>query len=413
MHRINARSALTLESLDEHESSLRDLADRLLAHPAPPGFAGVLAAVTLYFLQEHEASLDMTQRYVDGPDVWLSGLAHMFRASLAENEGDLEQVRADVAAALDAFGRAGDRWGLATTLPMRALLRQYDGDLDGALADLHEVRAQARAFGSLSPADEIFLDVRWIDLHLRRGEDAQATAMLDAVRERAERSAVPDVVVIVTALEAATWLRLGDPDRAQARVEAAEATPTGDHGQVLVGSVRAALCGRRGDIAGAEEALTRAYAAALRSRDLPIMAVVAVTGAELAGLRDRHRDVALLLGVAARLRGTHDRSDRQIQAMAARGSAALGEAAFAAAYQDGWRLDGKAATLQADPARMRGADATPLGGARARSTGSVVPHGRPGAGVAGGEPSAQVDGLQADPDQTDPPGSVSGQDRNA
>jgi hypothetical protein len=100
-------------------------------------------------------------------------------------------------------------------------------------------------------------------------------------------------------------------------------------------------------------ALARAYRMALESGDLPIMAMVAVTGAELAELRGRHRDAALLLGAAARLRGAHDRSDRQIQAMAARDRTALGEDAFAAAYQDGWRLDGKTASLQADPARPR------------------------------------------------------------
>jgi hypothetical protein len=183
--------------------------------------------------------------------------------------------------------------------------------------------------------------------------------MLGAVRERAERSASPELLVIVTALEAGTWLRLGDPDRAQARIEAAEAEmvgespPGGVHGQAIVSSARASLCLRRGDTEGAEVALARAYGAALESRDLPIMAVVAVTGAELAGLRGRHRDVALLLGVAARLRGTHDLSDRQIQAMADRGRTALGEDVFAAAYQDGWQLDGKTATLQADPARLR------------------------------------------------------------
>lgn len=359
LNRINARSQLTDEGLHEDEPALRALADRLLAHPSLPGFAGVLAAITLHFLREHEASLALVQRLVDGPDVWLSGLAHMFRASFAENEGDLDPVRADVAAALDAFDRVGDRWGLAAALPMRALLRQYDGDLDGALADLREARAQAQEFGSLSPADEIFLDVRWIDLHLRRGEDARARAMLDAVRERAERSASPELVVIVTALEAGTWLRLGDPDRAQARIEAAEAemageSPTGgDHGQAIAGSVRASLCLRRGDAEGAEVALARAYRAALRSRDLPIMAMVAVTVAELAGLLGRHRDAALLLGAAARLRGTHDLSDRRIQAMITRVRTALSEDVFAAAYQDGWQLDGKTASLQVDPARLR------------------------------------------------------------
>jgi predicted ATPase/DNA-binding SARP family transcriptional activator len=366
LNRINARSPLTIERLHENESALRALADRLLAHPSLPGVTSVLAAITLHFLRDHEASLALVDRLVDGPDVWLSGLAHMFRASFAENEGDLDQVRVDVAAALDAFGRTGDRWGMASALPMRAMLRQYDGDLDGALADLREARTQAQEFGSLSLADEIFLDVRWIDLHVRRGEDALARAMLDAVRERTERSASPELVVIVTALEAGTWLRLGDLDRAQARIEVAEAEMAGessiggDHTQAIVSSERASLCVRRGDAEGAEVALARAYQAALGSRDLPVMAVVAVSEAELAGLRGRHRDVALLLGAAARLRGTHDRSDRRIQEMVAHGRTALGEDVFDAAYQAGWRLDGKTASLQVDPARPRREPAGPV-----------------------------------------------------
>jgi predicted ATPase/DNA-binding SARP family transcriptional activator len=350
LNRINARSPLSVDALRENEAALRVLADRLLAYPSLPGFAGVLTAITLHFLQEHEASIVLVQRLAGGPDVWLSGLAHLFRASFAENEGDLDQVRTDVAAALDAFTRAGDRWGLAGVLPMRAQLRQYDGDLDGALADLREARAYAREFGALSAADEVFLDLRWIDLHLRRGEDTRARELLDGVRERAERSGTPNLSVIVAAQEAGTWLRLGDPDRAEARIEAAEAELAGGgHGQAVVSSVRATLCLHRGDTDGARVALARAYAAALDSRDRPILALVAVPAAELAGLQGRHRDVARLLGAAARLRGTHDHSDQRIRALTDRGRTALGEAAFAAAYQEGWQLDGKTASRRIDP----------------------------------------------------------------
>ena len=56
----------------------------------------------------------------------------------------------DVEAALACFRQVGDRWGQATALPMRAQLRQYDGDLDGALADLREARSLAGEFGSLN-----------------------------------------------------------------------------------------------------------------------------------------------------------------------------------------------------------------------------------------------------------------------
>ncbi len=72
---------------------MRALADRLLAYPSLPGFAGALAAVTLHFLKEEEASLALSQALIDGPDVWLAGLAHLFMGSFAENEGHLDEVR--------------------------------------------------------------------------------------------------------------------------------------------------------------------------------------------------------------------------------------------------------------------------------------------------------------------------------
>ena len=83
------------------------------------------------------------------------------------------------------------------------------------------------------------------------------------------------------------------------------------------------------------------------------LADVAKLQSGLAELYGRHADVAHLLGAAARLRGTHDRTDRQIHAMINRSRAALGEDVFAEAYQMGWKLDGKTASTQVDPARLR------------------------------------------------------------
>ncbi|MFC4019054.1 BTAD domain-containing putative transcriptional regulator [Micromonospora sp. GCM10011542] len=347
------------DTVRDRETQLREVADNLVAHPALPGLAGALAALTLFFSGQPERALALIQGLIDGPDPWLAAVARTFRMQICENGGNLDQVRVDVDAALEAFGRVGDRWGMATVLPMRALLRQYDGDLDGALADLREAKARARDFGSLSIGDEVFIDMRWVDLHLRRGDTADAVAMLQSARERALRSESRELSRLVDILEAGTWIRIGDLDRAQELIEAAEAgmardpSTRGDHGRALVGSFRAALCIERGDAAGAEAALADAYTAGVQTRDLPILSVVAVSAARLAEWYGRHREVAHLLGAAARLRGTHDRTDPKIAAMAARSRTALGEAAFADAYQSGWQLDGKAASAQVDPARLR------------------------------------------------------------
>lgn len=353
---IATPSMLINDAFMARQEELRSLADRLLGYPELPGLGGALTAIRLASLENSEASQLIVQRLIDGPDGWLAGLARMFRAEFAENAGHLVQVRGDVTAALECFDRAGDRWGLASALPLRAQLRQYDGDLEGAMADLDEAKRLAREFGTLSLSDEIFIDLRWIDLHARLGETRHAIEMIAAIRERVLRSASREMAVFLDAREAGLWLRAGDPDRARERVEAAEAGLLafgGNHGRALVGAVRGDLCLALGDGPGAAEALSRAYAAAVESRDLPIVATVAVTVAGLAALYERFDDVAVLLGAAARLRGAHDHTDPQVRALSGRGRAALGTERFDTAYDIGWQLDAPAALARTDPAGVR------------------------------------------------------------
>ncbi|MEV8435977.1 BTAD domain-containing putative transcriptional regulator [Actinosynnema sp. NPDC051121] len=338
--------------------ALAELADRLLSHPGLPGVPGLLAAVPLAFRQQEEAARAIIDRAASGGDVWLSGLARLLRARFAENAGELDRVRADVEAALTCFHRAGDRWGQATVLPMRAQLRQYDDDLDGALADLRAARSAALAFGPLSPGDEVFADLRWLDLHLRRGDTDLASAAIGSARDRALRANSPEMLLLVDAWDAAFRVRLGDLDRARELLDAAErglrgstAFP-GDHARTLAGVVRASLCLETGDPDGAEQALAEAYAAALTTRDRPMTALVAVQVAALAEVHGRPHESAVLLGAASRLRGADDRTDRQVRDLTRRGRAALGEQAFADAYGRGWALDGKTAVTAVDPARL-------------------------------------------------------------
>ncbi|MEU8319578.1 BTAD domain-containing putative transcriptional regulator [Nonomuraea sp. NPDC048881] len=360
-NRVDTRPGTTAGEAADDRARIRELTNRMLAYPELPGPYGAYA-LTLAFLQEERTALAIVEQLADGDDIWLSGLARMFRARLAENAGDLDTTRADVTSALARFRQVGDRWGQAAALPMRAQLRQYDGDLDGALADLREARSLAAELGSLSLGDQVFSDLRWIDLHLRRGDTVLAIAMIESARERVRRAASTELRALFDAWEAGFRVRLGDLDRARALLDDAErdldgdATFAGDHVRTLVGSARAWLCLETGDPAGAEKALEKAYAAASRTGDLPILSLVAVNAAALAEAHGRHHDSAVLLGAASRLRGAHDRTDRQFGELSRRGRAALGEAAFAAAYGQGRRLDGKTAARAADPARLRGPD---------------------------------------------------------
>ncbi|WP_405363398.1 hypothetical protein OG535_38745 [Kitasatospora sp. NBC_00085] len=353
-----------VEAADDRAGIL-ELADRLIAYPELPGPYGALAALPLAFLQAERTQGEkttpaITERLADGDDVWLAGLARMFGAQFAEHAGELDRTRADVEAALACFRQVGGRWGQAEALPMRARLRQYDGDLDGALADLREARSLAAGFGSLSLADEVFGDLRWIDLHMRSGDTDLVIGMMDSARERALRSQSPEILLLVDAWEAGFRVGLGDLDRARELLDTAERDLPdgipfpGDHARTLIGTARASFRLRTGDQPGARKALAMAYTAALRTRDLPILAVVAVHTAVLADAQALHHQAAVRLGAASRLRGTHDHTDPQVRDLTRNGRDALGAESFAAAYEEGWGLDRATAATEVDPARMSG-----------------------------------------------------------
>jgi predicted ATPase/DNA-binding SARP family transcriptional activator/tetratricopeptide (TPR) repeat protein len=360
LNRIGNEQGLRGETAEQRQERLHALAQRLRRHRELPGPAGAIAAITLYFGGEADAAEERIERLIAGDDPWMAALARMFRAQIAENNGDLSRLDADVAASLEAFRACGDLWGQATLLPMRALVRQYDGDLDGALADLREARAMARRFGAMDLGDETFIDLRWADLHLRRGEPDEAAIAVASARDRAERSDSPEIRLLVDALEAGMMIyagRLGEAEVLLARASAGltqDHMPVmgGDHGAAIVGSVKASLALRRDDPDTAEKELRTAYVAAVSTQDMPILAMVAVAAGGLAAKRGRFRDSAVLLGAAARLRGAHDRTDLQVREVTGVVVNALGQDAFGEAYAAGWTLESPAALTHVDPARL-------------------------------------------------------------
>ncbi|GIF22496.1 putative ATPase/DNA-binding SARP family transcriptional activator [Actinoplanes tereljensis] len=344
LNRADIQSGITAGEAADDRVEMRELAARLVDRPELPGHYRVFGPVLL-FLLEPAAALAIFQSLADGADGWLSGLANMFLAEIAENAGEPTRMRAYVEASLAGFRQAGDRWGQAATLPMRAQLRRYD-DLDGALADLREARTLTGEFGGLGLGDQLYSDLRWIDVHLRRDDTGRALAMIASARERALHASATEMLVLIDIREAGLRVRLGDLDRAGMLLDDADRGLRGstgfavDHARALAGGARAALGLARGDLPGADQALRQAYAAALATGELPVLSGVAVHAAA----RVRPDESATLLGAAARLRGTHDRTDPQVRELTRRGEAALGAEEFAAAYAQGWEWDLSAAS---------------------------------------------------------------------
>jgi predicted ATPase/DNA-binding SARP family transcriptional activator len=354
LSRANARLTMSADQAAEDRARMREVAAQLLRYTGLPSPYAVFGPVLLTFLEEQSAAVRFAA-LAESDDEWLSGLAHLFLAQIAENAGEPDSRRAHVDAALARFGHVDDRWGRAAALPIRAQLRQYD-DLDGAGDDLRKARSLAEEFGALSLSDQVDSDLRWIDLHLRRNDFDEALKLFGALSEKTGHAPAADLVALIAAREAEAWLQMNDAARAEDLLHEAEQALTGnnrDHVRTLVACTRSAVLMTKGDVNSARRELTAAHAAAQAVRDLPILSVVAVHSAALAAAAGRHEQAAVLLGAAARLRGAHDRTDPRIRELSSLGQVALGPDGYAAAYRQGWEFTRRQAMTEADPANLR------------------------------------------------------------
>lgn len=317
----------------------------------------LMVPVVLYFAQLTQECKRLLDASVAGGDAWSRAAALHFRARFAENQGDLEAVRRDVFPALDTFRTLGERWGLASMLPLAAQLRQYDGDLLGAVALLEEAAERISELGSNDQDDEVFVGLRLVDLHLRLGDDARARELLESARGRSPEARPPEAAMMLDSLSASYLRLLGDREAAHASQDAADRLLRTvvhhevlmPHGVALVNAGGAGLALADGDLEGARRRLVAAHAAAVTSRDLPIAAVVGVTVASLHLHEGHPRDAAEVLGASARLRGDDDATALDVIAVRNGACAQLGPEAYEAAYATGRALSPAAALARTDP----------------------------------------------------------------
>ncbi|MFI5958920.1 BTAD domain-containing putative transcriptional regulator [Cryptosporangium sp. NPDC051539] len=287
-----ARAIYLLNRADADDDDRAALADRLRVYPDLPAPHRVLSALLLLSLRNERSAFAVLEGLARDDEVWSAGLARLLAAQLAAATGELDRVRTTVAAALTCFRQAGDRWGQAAALSVRAQVRQHDDDLDGAQADLLAARVMTDEFGSHNRGNDVYGELRWIDLHLRRGETDLAIARIESIRQRTPVASAPRLT--------GSRVRLGDLERARELVDDGAASAVSP-ARALVGSTRAALCLELGDVSGAETALAEAYAVALEAGDLPVLSVVTLNAATVAGAHGQQHEAAVLHQAAARL----------------------------------------------------------------------------------------------------------------
>jgi predicted ATPase/DNA-binding SARP family transcriptional activator len=320
-------------------------------------------AVLSWLVGDRDTTVALMREADEHPVPWVRAAAPLISAQLAENDGDLAAMRTNHETALARFREVGDRWGTAIVLVSQAGVWMIDGELDAAAGALEEARALTGELGV--PSQDVFLDMRLAELWTRRGDLARAREHLDRVDE--ERDLNREEAVVIDSLRARLLWELGDQAAARAlRDRLAAAVAGGVGGRAERGHARAmalttigVIALGEGELTAAAEALDGAFAAAVGSRDMPIVAMTGVARALLTARRGRPADAAEMLGAAAVVRGAPDEANLEIAALTAELRETLGEDAFGAAYARGLEAERDAALARLEPERSDAASVRP------------------------------------------------------
>jgi predicted ATPase/DNA-binding SARP family transcriptional activator len=338
-------------------NQLREVAGQLRTVPIERyPVLGVLRPAVAFFAGDRELTQQMVEEGLLSPNDWVRAAVRMFRATLYENDGQTDAMRADVDIALAEFRRIGERWGLANTLRSKALLDSLAGNLDAAAAAYEEARSLMAELRSRE--DEAYLLVRLAEIAMRQGDTVRARELVLRARQSADESGAAIESVFTVSMLAEIERQAGSLDRARAlhreamhRISAMPAGhPAQGHSRTMVLALSARLAAEDGDLVTAAERAGEAYTAALGTNDLPITAAVGVVVAVLAAASDRPEVAAEVLGASARLRGGDDPTAPDIARLTTVLRAELGPDGFAHGYACGKDLDRAAALQRLDPA---------------------------------------------------------------
>jgi predicted ATPase len=320
-------------------------------------------AVLSWLVGDGEVTADQMREADEHPDPWVRAAAPMIAAQLAENDGDLATMRADHETALARFRDVGDRWGIAMVLVSQAGVWMIDGELDAAGGALEEARRLTGELGA--PTQDVFIDMRLAELWTRSGDLAGACEHLQRVGD--ERDLNHEEAVFVDAMRARLLWELGDRTAARElcdRLVAAVAKGFGgraerDHARAMALMSIGHVALGDGEVAAAAEALHGAFVAAVKSRDMPMVAMTGVASARLVAHEGRPADAAEMLGAAATVRGAPDEGNLDVAVLTAELRAALGDDAFDAAYARGLGTGRDAALARLAPAESDAASVRP------------------------------------------------------
>ncbi len=341
------------QSLD----ALAEVGERMFATgPSTPPMLTMLKPIVAMFLGREDLLPELLDAALRSSDPWTVAAVRMFRASMAENVGDLALMRSEAELALAAFRELGERWGMANSLQALAQIHVMDGRLEDAAAEYSEALELTAAMGARD--DETMMRLRLADVLMRLGDDAGAKEQAARAGAKGANSHLP-IESIFTQIVLAEVARLsGDVvegrrlrDESLARLAKMPVVhPVQGHASAVLLAVAAKFDLDDGALDLARERLIEAHAMAIGTKDMPVVAQVAIAVALYAVALRADLQAAEILGAAARLRGGDDPTQPEIKALGVKLRSAFGDDEYEAAYARGRALDKDAAIARTDPA---------------------------------------------------------------
>jgi tetratricopeptide (TPR) repeat protein len=363
--RLIARALLALNTAatgsgsEEIAEGMRELgplaAELAEVDVSPWPMIGLLRSAVAFFAGRPDLTERFVQATLDGDDDWARASVLMFRANMAENGGDVEGMRRDVDLALAEFRRLGERWGIASTLRGVAMLHTLDGRLTEAADAYREALELAAEIDSRE--DEGFLLARLADVELRQGNLDEARRYVRQAQASAEEHGAPMEAVFTLAMVGAVERHAGNVEHArelQREAMRRVATlppqhPAQGHLRAILLAVSSRIAFDDDELETAREFARESFAAAVGTHDMPIVAAVGITLAELTAAAGDPAEAAVMLGAAARVRGADDPTACEIVRLTEELTRALGAARFAELFATGKALDRDAAIERLSP----------------------------------------------------------------
>lgn len=293
----------------------------------------------------------------DPDDVWTRAAINLITNVVMENAGKIEEAIPGLDDAIKGFSEVGDRWGLATAMVQRGNIEAAGGMFEAARETWEQAIGLLKELGS---DDDVFqAQIRVLALRIMAAEDddieplrEQFLARLDESRRQGDVRAEMLSTMGIAQLERTAGNHRLAIEHLQGVLKTQEFSGTfpSGHMHATMNAGVAVSQADLGDLDAAAATLVLAAEAGLSTKDMPVVAQVAVASAYVTGRSGDAELAARRLGAADRIRGQADLMNGDARTLATELRHDLGDAAYERLFAEGLDLDQDAAIALAFPA---------------------------------------------------------------